>query len=103
MRSRRALPGPPDPSVRPPVGPSLPHAVPPPLPLAVPLLLAVLALTAGCVTVRPPEPAGAPRIAEAARTAPAPARRAEVRELPLGPLPEAPPAPADPGPGGAGA
>ncbi|MET8749983.1 hypothetical protein ABZW32_07820, partial [Streptomyces sp. NPDC004667] len=74
MRSRRALPVPPAPSVPPSVRPPLPQAVPPSVPLSVPLLLAVLALTAGCVTVRPPEPAGAPRIAEAARSAPAPER-----------------------------
>ncbi|MFE2252743.1 hypothetical protein, partial [Streptomyces lavendulae] len=72
MRSRRALPGRPVPSV--PASPPrtappaaalcAPLTVPLSVPLSVPLLLAVLVLTAGCVTVRPPEPAGAPRTAE---------------------------------------
>ncbi|MFK0234845.1 hypothetical protein [Streptomyces vinaceus] len=53
--------------------------------LPLPLILAAVALTAGCVTVRPDRPA------EAARSAPAAQPGAVVEALPLGRLPEPPP------------
>ncbi|MFK0219720.1 hypothetical protein ACIQWN_16170 [Streptomyces vinaceus] len=53
--------------------------------LPLPLILAAVALTAGCVTVRPDRPA------EAARTTPAAEPGAVVEALPLGRLPEPPP------------
>ncbi|MEV6579849.1 hypothetical protein AB0M92_17005 [Streptomyces sp. NPDC051582] len=59
--------------------------------LPLPLMLAAVALTAGCVTVRPDRPA------EAARTAPAAEPGAVAEALPLGRLPASqtpsPPAP----------